>query len=318
MRVELLPGQFDFVEDAAPWLLAYGGRGSAKTTGGCWKVYNRARVPGAREGLFRQRLIDLKGTTLKTLIDGDGNSPPVIPPGTYSHNRELKTIKIHGGGEIVYNGLDQGDVGREAGSTGKGSSMNLTGATFDEAVEMNEHAVVQVCMSVRVPIDGLPLQRSFLCNPGPPSHWIAKRWGLTRGASAMPGHVSYHLRPHDNYFLPDTFMAELDLLEGVARRRYRDGEWAGSDGLVFDRFNRDTHAIARPGIAKRRIVGVDDGYTDPFVALDIHVDSDGRYHVAREVYETRLVMSEPSLRRKRPSGSRSWPCAVWPGWLPPG
>ena len=117
MDVELLPTQYDFVADESPYVLAYGGRGSAKPTGGCWKVYNRARVPGAREGLFRQRLVDLRGTTLKSLLEGDGKLPPVIPPGTYSHNQQLKTIKIHNGGEIVYNGMDQGDVGRQAGST---------------------------------------------------------------------------------------------------------------------------------------------------------------------------------------------------------
>jgi len=292
MNVELLPAQWDFVDDQSPWLLAYGGRGSSKTTGGGWKVYTRARVPGAREGLFRQRLIDLRGTTLKSLLEGDGTSPPIIPPGTYSHNQQLKTIKIHNGGEIVYNGMDQGDVGRQAGSTGKGSSMNLSGATFDEAVEMNENAVLQVCMGVRLSVPGLPLQRIFMCNPGAPSHWVAKRWGLALGHQPMKGHSAHHLRPTDNYFLPPEFIEQLEQLQGVARERYLLGKWVGSDGLVYDRWDRAIHVVDTVPAHKRVIIAVDDGYTDPFVALRIVLDSDGRACVADEVYESGLLPDE--------------------------
>lgn len=303
MDIELLPRQWDFVDDQSPWILAYGGRGSAKSTGGGWKVYNRARVPGAREGLYRQRLIDLRGTTLKSMLEGDGHLPPIIPPGTYTHNQQLKTIKIHNGGEIVYNGMDQGDAGRQAGSTGKGSSMNLSGATFDEAVEMNENAVMQVCMSVRLDVSGLPRQRVFMCNPGPPSHWIAKRWGLALGHQTMPGHVSYHLKPTDNYFLPADYIEQLEMLHGVARDRYLLGKWVGSDGLVYDRWNREVHVRTVTAPPRKVLIAVDEGYTDPFAALRLHIDSDGRVHVAREVYESRLTQDEKIERTRELIGS---------------
>lgn len=302
--VKLLPVQYDFVTDDSAWSLVYGGRGSSKTTALAWGVFMRASVPHAREGLFRQKLIDLKGTTLKTLLEGDGSQPPIIPPGSYTHNKAEKTIKIHGGGEIIYNGFDTGEVSRKMGSTGKASSLNLTGAHFDEAVEMSEANVTQVAMSVRVKInrpdtgEQMPLVRRFACNPGPPSHWIAKRWGLAPDTPPLGGHVARHADPRDNHHLPKEFLDELGRLEGVARQRYLLGMWVGSDGLVYNRFDRRTHMVTRPPApATSKIIGVDYGYTDPFCALEIH-RTEGGYHVAREVYETKLVPSEMIARIK--------------------
>lgn len=296
MQIELVPQQYELVYATEPWVLIHGGRGSSKTTGLCWAIVARAGSPGARVGLFRQTLVDLRSTTLKTLLEGDGDQPPVLMPGSYTHNQNKKSIQINGGGEIVYNGLDQGDVGRQMGSTGKGSSMNLSCAAFDEAVEMQEAAVMQICMSVRLKIDGMPLQRLFACNPGPPSHWIAKQWGLALDAQPMPGHRSIHANPTDNRFLPDEYIDELYNLEGVARERYLLGKWVGSDGLVYDRWDRNVHITESTATPSRVILGVDDGYSDPFVALRLEIDNDHRIHVSREVYETGLTQPEKIKR----------------------
>lgn len=290
--LRLLPHQYEFVAATEPWVLTDGGRGSGKTRGLATKVAMRAMHKGAREGLYRQRLNDLKTSTLRTLLEGDGLVPPVLLPGTYSHNHAMKTIKIHGGGEIVYNGMDQGDVARQFGSTGRGSSMNLTGAWFDEWVEITEPNVSQIAMSVRVEIPGLPLQRGGACNPAPPSHYLAERFGIAPGSTPRKGHRRVLAPASENWHNPPQFFDELKALTGVARERYWFGKWVGSDGLVFDRWNREVHVTEDDRPYSSVIVGVDPGYTDPFAAVRIHVDYDGRAHVAREVYETKLVPSE--------------------------
>lgn len=297
--VKVLRHQHEFVSDRSPWLLSDGGRGSGKTYGLCLKLAERAGVPGAREGLFRQRLIDLKTTTLRTLLEGDGSQPPILMPGSFSHDKALKIIRIHGGGDIIYNGMDQGDVSRTMGSTGRGSSMNLTGAAFDEWVEIEEASVVQVAMGVRVKIDGLCLQRYGVCNPAQPGHWLSVRFGINDDATKRPGHKRIQAPARLNHYNPKEFLHELRNLQGVARLRYYDGLWVGADGLVYDRFNRDEHVLDRTAYRKSSILGVDDGYTDPFVVLDIAIDSDGRKHIAREVYESKLVMTEKIERVKR-------------------
>lgn len=293
MRVELLPQQYDYVwDDHSRRVLIHGGRGSSKSTGMGWKVYRRAMHPGACEGLFRQKLIDLKTTTLRVLLEGVGKMPPIIPPGSYTHKQDLKIIRLHGGGDIVYNGMDQGDVGRQAGSTGKGSSMNLSGAHIDEAVEVSKANLIQIAGAVRVPVDGIPLQINMACNPGPPSHYLAEDFGLTLDHVAIDGYRSIHCNPLDNYFLPAAFIQDLRDLTGVARERYLYGKWVGSDGLVYDKWNRAVHVIDPEGEPKRVIIGVDDGYTDPFVCLRVEIDGDGRAHVAREAYEPGLTQPE--------------------------
>ena len=292
VNFEIPPDAYDFAMDQSPWVLGHGGRGSVKTTGLCIGAYQRAKTPGAIEFMCRQKLIDFKATTLVNLIQGVGEVPPVIPPGTYDHNKAEKVISIHGGGKIIYNGLDQGDVSRMMGSTGKGSSLNVTGAHFDECVEMEKAAILQVCMGVRVKVTGLPLVRKFACNPGLPSSWVAEDWGLALDHKPKPGRVSYFLDPRDNWHLPKEFIEELEALDGVARERYLEGKWVGSEGMVFDRFDRRLHVREVKKNWKKQLIGVDDGYTDPFVVLDIRCDHDGRYHIAREVYETKLIQTE--------------------------
>lgn len=302
VEIQLLQHQYDFLVSDAPWLLSDGGRGSGKTNALARKVVERASHPGAREGLFRQKLIDLRSTTLKTLFDGDGYNPPVLYPGTYDHNQALKTIKIRGGGEIVYNGMDQGDARRQMGSTGRGSSLNLSGAAFDEWVEMTEANVLQISASVRVKVDGLPLQRYGVCNPGPPSHWIAKRFGLAPGESIKPRHERIMAPAWSNHFLPAETLEELRSYEGVAYERYYLGKWVGSDGLVYDRWDRQVHVRETDGEPKSVLIGVDEGYTDPFVALEIHLDSDGRAHIAREIYQSKMTQDEKIEAVKSISG----------------
>ena len=294
--IRLLPHQFAFMHATDPWLLTDGGRGSGKTRGLAAKIAHRAGHPGAREGLFRQRLIDLRTTTLRSLLEGDGPAPPILLPGSYTHNQQLKTIKLHTGGEIVYNGMDQGDVGRQMGSTGRGSSMNLSGAAFDEWVEMTEAGVVQVAMSVRLRVDGLPLQRYGACNPGQPSHWLAKRFGMAPGLEARAGHRRIMAPASRNWHNPPEYLEELKSLEGVAYERYWLGKWVGSDGLVYDKWDRNTHVREIEAPPKRVLIGVDDGYNDPFVVLRAHIDPDGRCHIAREVYESKLVEGEKVAR----------------------
>ena len=298
---ELLEYQLDYVNAWDAWLLGDGGRGSGKTFSFCCKAWSRARFPGAREFLGRQRLIDFKATTLKTLIEGDGGNPPVLIPGSYHHDQAKKTIKLHGGGEIVYNGMDQGDSGREAGSTGKGSSLNLTGAGFDEWVECEENAVLQVTMGVRVQVPGLPLQRYGVCNPSTPMHWLAKRFGITDPETAHPKSRRIIMPAAENHFNPPEFLEELNSLQGVSRLRYLDGLWVGADGLVYDRFIRTKHVRdwEHPErFTKGQIIGVDDGYTDPFVVLDYGIDPDGRLWCRNEVYESKLTQPEKIERVK--------------------
>lgn len=274
------------------WCLGDGPRGGGKTVALALKAVSRL-VPGACEGLFRQKLIDLKRTTLKALLEGDYNVPPILPPGSYKHKKDLKEIVVNlpgGTAKIVYNGMDQADAA-QIGGTGSQSSLNLTGAGFDEWVEIGEGNVIQVAGCVRVPIPGIKNQIYGVCNPGPPSHHLATRFGLDPGGSLDPRCARHFMSMDANKAnLSPEFIEDMDSLTGVAYQRYRLGMWVGSDGLVYDNWQRDVHVVERDRSEMVRwSVGVDEGVTNPFAGLLIGYDPDGRAHVFAEAYESGLT-----------------------------
>lgn len=249
-------------------------------------------MPGAREFLGRMNYSDLVGSTLITLLEGD-DLPPVLIPGSYKHNQQKHRIDIHGGGTILYGGFDKGVAASEMGGTGGKSSMNLTGAAIDEAVQVPESLVTQLDGAVRMKVPGLCNQIYMACNPGQPMHWIARRFGLAMDHQIMPNHYSIRTNIYDNFMLDRAFVDSFaQTLSGVAYKRYIWGLWVGSDGLVYSMFNRDIHVQDRDFEPRETVYALDPGTNDPLAIVRIDRDSDDRLHVPDEHYETGLSDSE--------------------------
>ncbi len=283
-----MPKQREFMECDAPAVLYSGAWRAGKSRALCFKLVSRAIRPGAREGLCRKHLVTLKATTLKTLLEPDGDLPPVLPEGTYHHNKLEREIKIHGGGTIYYFGFGPGEN-----SSQKIGSHGWTGCAVDEAVELTELNWMWCRGRLSVEVEGLPRQLYGACNPGPPSHFLAEKFGLALAYKPKKGHVAIQTKSSDNRHLPADYMEWINELTGVAHKRYVLGLWVGSEGLVYDNWNRDVNVCHRPGPWKRTIVGQDAGYTNPAVILVLCEDSDGRLHVAEEWYKTKQL--EPAV-----------------------
>ena len=279
-KIEVLPVQLDFINCAQREILYSGAFGAGKTRALCLRIAMRAQVPNSREGLARKHLVTLRATTLRTLLEPDGDLPAVLPLGSYTHNQAKKTIKIHGGGEIVYFGLD--DVS-------KIGSYNLSGCAVDEATELTEDEWTMIRGRLRLKIAQIKNQLYGACNPGSPSHFLAARFGLAEGRRAVRGCYSVQTKSTDNFFLPESYLADLATFTGIAKARYVDGKWVGSDGLVYDRWNRADFVMSREGPWSRVIVGQDEGYTNPAVMLVVCVDSDDRLHVPHEFYRSGVL-----------------------------
>lgn len=281
--IKLLPAQRRFLLDPSQAVgvtakrLGYGGFGSGKSLILCLMVMMRASVPGAREGLCRKHLITLKSTTLRTLLSGDGAMPPVLPSGSYRHYKADKIIALHGGGEIVYFGLDDPD---------KIGSYNLTGCGVDQAEELaldDWRAIEGRC---RVACHGLDNWLYAVCNPSVPSHWLAAEFGLALDAKAAPGTFAVHLPTAENIHTPESYRNTLAMWTGIRRARFFEGKWVGSDGLVYDKFDRMIHVREPAGKPSRVVVGIDDGFTNPFAVVRLELDGDGRVYIAAEHYES--------------------------------
>jgi PBSX family phage terminase large subunit len=291
VRHKLLPKQAELIRSTERHSLYSGAVGSGKSRALCIDaLMHCAGNPRARYGLFRKTLVALKKSTLKTLLEGDGMAPPVLPPGSYTHNKNDCEVKIRGGGSILYSGVETPESVR---------SMNLSRAGFDEVTEATFDDYSAVDDRVRLDI-GQPLCVKSASNPGTPSHWMAGLMGLSPGSSGpKPGCRLILTRTSDNTHLPAAYIESFARHEGtVYYRRMFLGEWCGSDGLVYTRFDRDANVRHTDRPPKRRVLGVDWGHVDPFVILDVHIDSDRNMHVAREYYETGLDSGEMIERVK--------------------
>lgn len=282
-RRQFLPKQLAFLRAQDPNVLYSGSVRAGKTYALCTKAMLRASLFGSREAIVRKHRVTLRATTLVTLLDGDGLNPPVLPRGTYEHNKTDGTIKLRGGGEIVYFGLDD---------PAKVGSRSLTGCGVDEAAELTEQDWDMIQTRVSVDVPGLARQVYGACNPGPPLHFLARRFGLAAGFQPMPGHVAYRTRSSDNWFLPADYMARINALTGVAHRRLVLGEWVGSEGLVYDNWSRDVHVRQREGPWADVRIAADYGFSNPFAAVLLCLDGDGRVHVARMSYGSGLRVSQ--------------------------
>ncbi len=286
---KLNPPQLDFVRSADRAVLLYGGRGGGKTRAICERALSRvAGRPGACEALIRKTYTRLRDTTLRELLEGTGSLGPVLPHGGYTHNKIDHVIRVHGGGTIIYYGLD--DQTRSL-------SHNLTGAGIEEMVELVERDFIMTDGAIRISIPGLKPSIYGACNPGPPTHWIARRWGLAGGHKPMPGYRAFFSRPEDNRAnLAEGYIeSALDTLTGVFYRRFRLGQWAGADGLVFDNWNPEIHWMdvpPPPGGWRRKVLAIDEGFTHPFVCLSVCADGDGRLHIEREHHKSKMVRDE--------------------------
>ena len=278
------------MQASARCCLADGGWGGGKTRALGFKLLARCSVKGAREILTRKCNVSLGKSTLKSLLEGDGPDPPVFPEGMYTHYKQSQCIKIKGGGECVYFGMDDPQ---------KTGSINATGAAMDELVEFTLRDFDWIESRCRVVIPGLKNQIYGATNPSVPSHWAAKKWGLALGAQPEPETYRIRINAADNPWLPKSYIESLDRLTGIRRKRYRDGVWAGAEGLIYDNFDRELHVVRRSGPWKRAIIGVDQGFTNPFGVGLCLLDEDDRMHVQAEEYERGLVPEEKLARVKR-------------------
>ena len=288
----MLPKQLEFVQADDPEVLYSGAFGAGKSLALCWKLAVHAAIPRNRVGLCRKTNVSLKATTLKTLIEGEGDLPPVLPHGSYTHNKSEQSIRLNNGGEILYFGIDIAES--------KGS-LNLGAVGVDEAVELLEADWLMLRGRCRNLVD--PHRQIFgACNPGPPSHFLAQRFALAQATTAVSGCRAIQTRSTDNFFLPADYLQWLDTLTGTHRSRYRDGLWVGFEGLVYSMWDRESHIAEPPPSFAQVIACVDEGFTNPAVLLTLGLDSDGRIYVAREFYQ-RQVLQDDFVRTVRKRGN---------------
>jgi PBSX family phage terminase large subunit len=274
-----------------PELLVEGPAGTGKTVAILQKLYRLMdQYPGCRILIVRKVKASLAQSILKTF------ERQILPEGHPERGR-MKTRNrdsyMHvNGSEIVCGGLDD---------TEKLLSTEYDVIYVAEAIEVEEGAFETLANRLRNYV--IPFQQIIAdCNPDHPRHWLNRRAG-------KPGHPGmmrrFKSRHEDNPEYHDgttwtekglTYIARLERSTGVRLKRFRYGEWAASQGVIYGEAVDETHWIPKTEIqihySWRRIWAIDFGYSNPFVWQEWAIDDDGTMYRVQELYFTHLLVED--------------------------
>lgn len=270
---------------------------TGKSAGICEKQQRLClRHPGMRCLWLRQYRASLTNTILQLFDDHLAAWGEIENPGASRSHRD--SYRFRNGSEIVCGGLDHAE--------------RIMGSEYDmiavfEATEVSQDAYAgQRGVITRLSGQAGPYNQIVTdCNPGAPTHWLNRR---AESGAMERIHVDFTANPRwwDNGGWTDAgreyVEGTLGRLEGVARARLLEGRWVQSEGTVYDTFSRAVHIKQQDAPASSVVIGVDDGYTDPFSAHRYEIDPDHRIHVAREVYRRKVATMAEKVELVRELG----------------
>lgn len=194
-----------------------------------------------------------------------------------------------------------------------GSIMLVSGLDKPEKVKSYEFDLALINEATECDLEDVEFVRSRLrhgktpyyqlmmdVNPGPPTHWLNQRMNegsTTRLLSRHEDNPRY-FDLNTNDWTPagyDYIFNTLGGLTGVRLARLRYGIWAAATGTVYEQaWDRSKNVIKRYDIPKAapRYIGIDFGYTHPFVCKWYFMDNDGRLICYREIYMTRRLVED--------------------------
>lgn len=123
------------------------------------------------------------------------------------------------------------------------------------------------------------------CNPGPPNHWILSDSNLELINTAHKDNPTLW----DGEEWTELGKQSIDILKSLTGTRYKRGylgEWAGSEGLVYeDDFDADKHVLNIPINPKWKFfISCDFGYRSPIVFQLWGVDTQKQMYLCKEIY----------------------------------
>lgn len=273
---KLLPKQVEFVNSTCKETLASGSWGSSKSTSLAFAILKEACIPGAQILLCRKTYTALKRSTMHTLL---GGTNPIIPRGSYKHNKQAQTITLNGLNSTIYlMGLDEIEKVR---------SMNLSMVAVDEATELNENEWVELLGRLRCQEGSRRLIAA--CNPASPSHFLYKRFFVDNDINRKVIRSTVF----DNPYLPKDYVDNLKTLPKQLYDRYVLGEWLALDKVIYSNFSREK-CLKQRGLGEftRYMVGIDWGFTHPCAIGLFGIDGDDNIHLLEEIKESGLLLNK--------------------------
>lgn len=278
-------------------ILVEGPRNTGKTRAVLQKIDALARIyPQSRHLICRATRKSMSESVLVTFEDKVIRPEERASLGTASKDYRSAYDFYGNGSTIVVGGLDNADRFLSS----EWDTVNVFQA--EEITQDDWEKLTSSLRNKRLTRNGRPPYHQAIAdsNPSFPGHWLNLR--------ANAGHMLRLLSRHaDNPTFTPEDQARLDRLTGVRKLRYRDGIWAGQEGLVYEDFDPAVHVVERFDVPAEwpRFVGADFGQRNATVVLWAARDPESRLYVYREVYETGRRASEMAPEVKRLSGDET-------------
>ena len=274
MTVALFPRQMRFVQDERRFPGYVGGIGSGKSFAGGVKALARFDKPGLG-AVFAPSYPMLRDATQRTLfmlLDDLG-----VP---YEHYKGENRLTItQSGHEVLFRSLDNPDSVR---------GPNLEWAWIDEASLVTKEASNVV--NGRVRVGNRPQVWKTFTPKGRNWCWEEYERDAT-GDESDPMHPLYRVETTENPELPDDFAYSLGYTGRFAEQEL-GGEFVAFEGVVYPMFSRSVHVQTRETPDWATTLSVDVGTRNPTAILTGRKASDGRRHIAREVYRRGMSSDE--------------------------
>lgn len=217
----------DYLEDTTTREILFGGSaGGGKSLLGCyWQLKARCRYPNTVGCIARERLKDLKETTLITFFEV---ARMLNITDLFSYNASEYRATFYNGSMIFFKELfaypsDPDFVGL--------GSLELTDAFIDEAGGIKEKAKTILTTRIRKNlINGVP---KLLLSANPTKNWLYREFYRKWADNELPNDMKYiPANATENDFISPAYIDSLNRLTGIDRERLRDGNWDYSESEI--------------------------------------------------------------------------------------
>jgi len=284
-------GALEILYSKEPEILICGPAGTGKSRAVLEKLHLvSCKYPGSRHLMVRKTRESLTQSGVVTF------QKHVLPPNGLVKFRTMEQeFRYSNGSVIVLGGMDK---------YSKVMSTEYDLIYVQEATELEEEDLEALTTRARFGV--VPYNQVIMdCNPSGPYHWLRTRSNAKKCKyiqSFFEDNPKLYNRKKKEW-TPEglAYLAKLDNLSGVRKKRLRFGLWAAAEGMIYDEWDTKSHMINHfdPPRGWPRVWLVDFGFTNPFVwqAWAIDRDNDIAYRFA-EIYQTRLLVEDAAAMIK--------------------
>lgn len=261
---------------------------------------------------------ELKDSTQKAMLYGDGALPPLIPPAAIVQYRASdEMVSLVNGSTILFRSLDE---------PGKLLNLTLNGVMIDQIEELDagpEGERIFDTMFGRLSDPRGPRKLIAVANPTGTTHWVYRR--LVHEETRDRNARYIHFRLTDNAAnLPADYIETMMATAETRPHWYKafiEGEWGSFEGAAYPELDNEIHVV-NPFVLPdlwHRFEAMDHGVAAPTAWFPFAVDHDGNVLCFDEYYSPGLVSEHAAevLRRRHGDGPPShlnwWQGRDWYG-----